>query len=258
MARVIAITNQKGGVGKTTTSVNLSEALCRLGKRVLLMDLDPQASASCSLGFNRRLAEYSIHKILTSDVSIKDGIVKPEYAKYDFIVSNLDLSFLEIELVDNPDKMFILSDKLDEVREDYDYIIMDCPPSLGVITLNSLYAADSVLIPVQCQFLAIDGLTQLLNTIRIVQKNKKDNNKTLEIEGVLLTMHDKRVTASWGIAAEIRECFGEKVFKTIINSNVKAQIAPMHSMPVIVFAPSCPASKQYKELAKELVVNNGN
>lgn len=256
MGRVIAITNQKGGVGKTTTSVNLAEGLARLNKKVLLVDLDPQGSASLSLGINRSITEYTIYDVFVSDVEMKKAIVTPKYASYDVVIANIDLAGLDLKMIDNPDREFILDEKLSKIKSKYDYIVFDCPPSLGLITLNSLYAADSVLIPVQCQFLAIDGLTQLLNTIRIVQKRKKVNNKELQIEGILLTMLDKRVTASWQIVSEIKEIFGEKVFKTIINSNVKAQIAPSFSKPVIVYAPHSPASKQYKELAKELVMNN--
>ncbi len=256
MGKIIAITNQKGGVGKTTTSVNLADALGKLNKKVLLVDLDPQGSASLSLGINRSTIEYTIFDAFTSDVNINKLIVKPKFSTVDMIVANIDLAALEIKTLDNPDREFILSHRLEPLKEKYDYIIFDCPPSLGIITLNSLYAADSVLIPVQCQFLAIDGLTQLLNTIKIVQKRKKINNKELQIEGILLTMLDKRVTASWAIVNEIKEYFGEKVFKTIINSNVKAQVAPTHGKSVIAFAPHCPASKQYKELAKELVKEN--
>lgn len=253
--KVIAITNQKGGVGKTTTSVNLSDALARLDKKVLLIDLDPQASASLSLGLDR-YDNKNIYDVLTTELSIFDAVVHPKYSKCDVIVSNIDLSSLEIKTIDNPEREFLLDQKLQAVKKYYDYIIMDCPPSLGIITLNSLYAADSCLIPVQCQFLAIDGLTQLLNTIKIVQKRKKVNSKNIQIEGILLTMLDKRVVSSWQIVNEIKECFGEKVFKTIINSNVKAQIAPTVGKPVIAFASRCPASKQYKDLAKELVKNN--
>lgn len=256
-AKVIAITNQKGGVGKTTSSVNLAEALARLGKKTMLIDLDPQASASCSLGINRRLTKYSIHDVLISDINPFEAIVKPQYSQCDMICSNLELSSLDLELAENPDKYFVLTEKLKPLLPNYDYIIFDCPPSLGIITLNALYAADSVLIPVQCQFLAMDGLTQLLNTIKVVQKKKRDNNKTLSIEGVLLTMHDKRVNSCWEIATEIKECFGQKVFKTMITSNIKAAEAPMYSKSVISYAPSSPASKQYKELAKELLINNG-
>lgn len=253
--KVIAITNQKGGVGKTTTSVNLADALTRLDKRVLLIDLDPQASASLSLGLDRYEGN-AINDVLLDDCDITKAICQPKYSRCDVIISNIELSRLEIKTLDNPNREFLLSERIEKIKNKYDYIIMDCPPSLGIITLNSLYAADSCLIPVQCQFLAIDGLTQLLNTIKIVQKRKKLLGANLQIEGILLTMLDKRVVSSWQIVNEIKECFGEKVFKTIINVNVKAQIAPTVGKPVIAFAARCPAAKQYKDLAKEIVNNN--
>ncbi len=255
-AKIIAITNQKGGVGKTTTSVNLADCLSRFKKRILLVDLDPQASASCSLGINRRVIDYSVHDVFVSKKPIDSMIVKPTYSLCHILPANLELAQIEAELVENPERSFILANRLNEIRENYDYIILDCPPSLGIITINALYAADSVIIPVQCQFLAMDGLTQLLNTIKTIQKKKRDNNKTLEIEGVLLTMHEKKVTSCWQITEEIKECFREKVFDTIISKNVKASEAPAYQKPVSMYAPSCPAAKQYRSLAKELISRN--
>lgn len=252
--KVIAITNQKGGVGKTTTAVNLADALARSSRKVLLIDMDPQASATLSLGLDR-YSQKTIYDCLTTEIPINSCILKPKHAKCDMVMSNIELATLEQSLIDNPDKEFILSQKLENVRKKYDYIILDCPPSLGLITTSSLYAADTIIIPVQCQFLAIDGLTQLLNTIKIVQNQKKVNRKSLLIEGILLTMLDKRVKAGWQIVNEIKDCFGEKVFKTIITTDVKTQVAPNYGMSVIEYSSKSQASKQFRELAKEVIKN---
>ncbi len=252
--KTIAITNQKGGVGKTTTAVNLADALSRQGKTTLLIDMDPQASATLSLGLDR-YSQNTIYECLINDVPLKSCVMHPKNAKCDLVMSNINLSNIEAKFLDNPDKDFLLSEKIEKIKKNYDYIILDCPPSLGLITVSSLYAADSIIIPVQCQFLAIDGLTQLLNTIKIVQKKKKVNNKSLLIEGILLTMLDKRVKSNWQIVSEIKECFGEKVFKTIISTDVKAQIAPNYGMSVLEYAIRSSSAKQFKELAKEIIKN---
>ena len=257
MGKVIAISNQKGGVGKTTTSVNLSASLAAMNKKVLLIDYDPQASTTTSLGIHRQSLKHTVEKVVIGDIQIKDAVFRIENTSLHIIPTTIELSHLGMKVRSTElDEMYILRQRIETIKKDYDYILIDCPPSLGFLTLSALHASDSVLIPVQCQYLAIDGLTQLLNTVHSVQKNLKVNHYQLSIEGVLITMLDKRSKAGWQIVHELKEYFQDGVFETIITTNVAVQNAPTHGVPVLKYAPTSMASKLYKSLAKEIIKHN--
>lgn len=252
MAKVISIANQKGGVGKTTTAVNLSACVAEKGKKVLLIDIDPQGNATSGLGVDSK-DKKSIYDVLINDVSIKDTICHTMIKKLDVCPANINLAGAEIELVSMVSRETILKNAIDEVREDYDYIFIDCPPSLGLITLNSFTASDSVLVPIQCEYYALEGLGQLVNTIKLVQKRL---NKELIIEGVLLTMYDSRTNLSEQVAGEVEKYFGNKVFQTVIPRNIRLSEAPSHALPINLYDPDSKGAETYKKLAKELIKLN--
>lgn len=255
MAKTIAIVNQKGGVGKTTTAINLSAALAQKDRNVLLIDLDPQANATVGIGINRGFLEHNAYDCLIGDVQIKDAIVTTGLKGLDILPSTIDLAGLELALAQLNERDFILHQRLSLQREIYDYIIIDCPPSLGLVTINALSASDSVMIPVQCEFYALDGLTQLLNTVRIVQTRLRPKARDLKIEGVLLTMLDNRNNFGFEIVNEVKKYFKEKVFKTIIPRNVQLQIAPSHGKSILQFSPNSRGAMMYRELAEEVLRN---
>ena len=251
MSRIIALANQKGGVGKTTTAVNMGAALALSGVRVLLVDIDPQGNASSGLGLVDRNGVPTIYDVLIRGLPVYRAIQKnPNYPNMDLLPANRDLAGAEIELVGVRDREAILKEALAVLGDDaYDYILVDCPPSLGLLTLNTLVAADSVLIPIQCEFYALEGLTQLLNTIRLVQRNL---NPDLVIEGVLLTMYDRRLNLSRQVAAEAHKYFGDKVFETVIPRNVRLAEAPSFGRPIVEYDPDSLGSRRYTALAHEL------
>ncbi|EAC2770279.1 ParA family protein [Listeria monocytogenes] len=252
MSKVIALANQKGGVGKTTSSVNLSSSLAFLGKKVLLVDIDPQGNASSGVGVNKGEIEHCIYDVLVDDVAIQDVLQKTDLDNLNVIPATIQLAGAEVELVPAISREIRLKKAIDSIRDDYDYVIIDCPPSLGLLTLNALTAADSVLIPVQCEYYALEGLSQLLNTIRIVQKHL---NEDLQIEGVLLTMLDARTNLGIQVIEEVKKYFQNKVFNTIIPRNVRLSEAPSHGKPILLYDAKSKGAEVYSELAKEVVAH---
>lgn len=252
MGKVIAVANQKGGVGKTTTSVNLSASLANIGKKVLLIDIDPQGNATSGIGINKADVQNCIYDVLINDVPTKDAVFKTETELLDVIPATIQLAGAEIELVPTISREVRLKKSLHRIREDYDYVIIDCPPSLGILTINSLTAADSVLIPIQCEYYALEGLSQLLNTIRLVQKHL---NTELKIEGVLLTMFDARTNLSIQVVEEVKKYFREKVYSTIVPRNVRLSEAPSYGQSIIAYDSKSKGAEVYLDLAKEVVDN---
>ncbi|ARM74500.1 partition protein [Listeria monocytogenes] len=252
MSKVIALANQKGGVGKTTSSVNLSSSLAFLGKKVLLVDIDPQGNATSGVGVNKGEIEHCIYDVLVDDIAIQDVLQKTDLDNLNVIPATIQLAGAEVELVPAISREFRLKKAIDSIRDDYDYVIIDCPPSLGLLTLNALTAADSVLIPVQCEYYALEGLSQLLNTIRIVQKQL---NEGLQIEGVLLTMLDARTNLGIQVIEEVKKYFQNKVFNTIIPRNVRLSEAPSHGKPILLYDAKSKGAEVYLELAKEVVAH---
>lgn len=251
MGRVISIANQKGGVGKTTTAVNLSAILAKKGKKVMLIDADPQGNASSGLGLEKDM-ENSLYDVLINDANIEDTLQNTELKTLKVCPSNMDLAGAEVELVSEMSREQRLKEKLDEVKDEFDFVIIDCPPSLGLITLNAFTASDSVLIPVQCEYFALEGLGQLLNTINLV---KKHLNKTLEIEGAVLTMYDMRTNLSNQVVKEVKRYFEDKVYKTVIPRNIKLSEAPSFGMPIIMYDSKSKGARAYEKLARELLKN---
>ena len=248
MGRIIAVVNQKGGVGKTTTAVNLTAALHEAGKRVLLCDFDPQANATSGLGLDKRHLRHSIYDVIINNTPAKDAIVHTDFG--DVLPSTADLAGAAVELVSLPSPNYRLRDALETVKDQYDLIFIDCPPSLELLTLNSLCAADSILVPVQCEYYALEGLTDLMTTLRMV---KRKLNPKLEIFGVALTMFDGRTNFSTQVAQEVRRHFPGKVYATVIPRNVRLAEAPSHGLPVTVYDKHSRGAQAYKAMAQEII-----
>ncbi|MBP1932329.1 ParA family protein [Ammoniphilus resinae] len=250
MGKVIAVANQKGGVGKTTTSVNLSACMAALGKKVLLIDIDPQGNATSGIGVNKADIRYCIYDVLVNDMDPLDAILPTSIENLFIIPASIQLAGAEIELVPTISREVRLKKALEYIRSRYDFILIDCPPSLGILTLNSLTASDSVLIPVQCEFYALEGVSQLLNTIRMVQKHL---NTSLQIEGILLTMFDARTNLGIQVIEEVKKYFREKVYQAVIPRNVRLSEAPSHGQAIISYDPKSRGAEVYMDLAREVL-----
>ena len=250
MGKIISFSNQKGGVGKTTTCVNMSAYLAKQGKKVLLIDMDPQGNATTGLGLNKSGIKNSVYNVLIDDTPAKDVIIPTKIDRLEILPAGIDLAGAEVELVYIKNREKRLQEALKKVEKYYDYITIDCPPSLGLLTINALTASDSIIIPIQCEYFALEGLSQLMNTIKLV---KKHLNKKLDIEGVSLTMYDGRAIVSRQIAEEIRRFFGKKVFNTVVPRNIRVSEAPSHGVPVMLHDPKCAGSRAYDELTKEFL-----
>ncbi|MGL4912593.1 MAG: ParA family protein [Romboutsia sp.] len=250
MSKVIAVFNQKGGVGKTTTNVNLSASIGKIGKKVLVLDLDPQGNTTSGYGIDKSSVESTIYEVMLDGLEIKNAILNTEFENIDIVAAATELSGAEIELTTMENREFILKNAIETVREEYDYIFIDCPPSLGMLTINSLTAVDSVLIPIQCEYYALEGVSQLMETIKLV---KSRLNPELDIQGVVLSMFDGRANLSIQVVEEVKKYFKGSVYTTLIPRNVRLAEAPSHGKPVLYYDARCRGSEAYMELAEEFI-----
>ena len=252
MGKIISIANQKGGVGKTTTAINMSTILAKRGKKVLFIDADPQGNGTSGLGVNKE-QKFSIYDVLIEDIEVENTLQKTQVKNLDLCPSNMNLAGAEVQLVSMEDREYRLKTKLNNIRDKYDFIIIDCPPSLGLITLNAFTASNSVLIPVQCEYYALEGLGQLLNTVELVRKHM---NKDFKVEGALLTMYDARTNLSNQVVKEVKRYFEDKVYKKVIPRNVKLSEAPSYGMPITLYDPRSKGAKSYEKFTREFLKIN--
>ena len=250
MGRTIVIANQNGGVGKTTTSINLSASLAKLEKKVLVIDMDPQGNTTSGLGVDKENAENNVYELLLGECEIKDSIIKDVYSNLSVIPSNINLAAAEIELIGIDEKEFILKKALDQVKEEYDFVIIDCPPSLNLLTINSMCAGDTVLVPIQCEYYALEGLTQLMHTIQLVTDRL---NPDLEIEGVVFTMYDARTNLSLQVVENVKSNLKQNIYKSIIPRNVRLAEAPSYGMPITEYDAKSTGAESYLLLAEEVI-----
>lgn len=255
MGKIIAVANQKGGVGKTTTAMNLAASLATMEKKVLLVDADSQANASSGLGVDRGEVDATLYECISEGKDVREALYTTDVENLDVLPAHINLAGADIELMERKKREFVIKEILAPIKDDYDYILIDCSPSLGLVTVNCLTAANSVIIPVQCEYFALEGISKLLNTIRLV---KKKLNPSLEIEGFLLTMYDRRLNLANQIYDEVKRHFQELVFKTVIQRNVRLSEAPSHGIPVILYDAVSSGSKNYLSLAKEIIQREGD
>lgn len=252
MGKIISVANQKGGVGKTTTTINLSAALAEQGKRVLIIDIDPQGNTSSGFGVDKNQMEDTIYELILGYSTINEAIIRDVIPNLDLIPSNVNLAGAEIELIDKTHKEAILKKELDFVRDDYDFILIDCPPSLNVLTVNAMVASDTVLVPIQCEFYALEGLSQLIHTINLVRERL---NRKLDIEGIVFTMYDSRTNLSQQVVENVKEHITQRVYKTMIPRNVRLAEAPSYGEPITIYDPKSVGAESYRALAAELLDN---
>ncbi len=250
LAKVIAIANQKGGVGKTTTAVNLSSCLAYKGKKVVIIDIDPQGNTTSGLGIDKKVIDKSIYEVIINDVNIENALMKTAVDNLYICPSNIQLVGAEVELVSVISRETRMKVAIEEIRKKYDYILIDCPPSLGLLTLNALTAADTILVPIQCEYYALEGLSQLMNTVKLVQRHL---NPSLDVEGVVLTMFDARTNLSIQVVEDVKKYFRNKVYRTVIPRNVRLSEAPSFGMPIILYDPKSKGAECYLELAQEVI-----